>query len=590
MATVQEIQDAIRRLDQTPEQRTYFDDVRANVGPSAEAALQDFIAVITDPIGTAKDTYDLGKGLFSLATGGDAPEEEIARALGEYYVDRYGSLDAVKNSFRTDPVGVGLDFASVLSGAGSSTRAAAGLGKKVSDRVGAEKTSEFLGKLQSSELSEKARNALILSDVGAAAGTAVVKAPSVLGNVSASLLGTVSGASGDSIGRAFNVGRESLPFSERAKTFRQTAAGQGDSAVSPAQFVDDTQQAFQTLKGNISANYRAGRAALPPGPTTPLVGQTTSRTSAPGPISSTGKQMPPVVTVRPSAPPQRNRPFFASQFDELDKVKTERNAAKGEFSDAEGFDSDALQGISLLEQDVVEFSKSPLSDRDAAFALRQKLDTYNFTEGTQEFRVRNQLRADLSKQLKKDPKYKKLVEDYDEANRLAEEIKSELGLGRTKNVSQSLRKLQSVSRNNVNTNFGRRSDLLAELNPNMNYDPLDVAAALSLQSAEPVGGARIGQAGAQTGGILASGQEGVSLGNTAVAALTAAGFTPRNVGRGAFVAGRGALAASPVTTPIAGILPQATNVAFAQERADVGTDDPEMDALIRRLEAINALK
>ena len=125
MATVQEIRDALRRFDQTPEQRTYFDDVRENVGPSAEAALQDFIAVITDPIGTAKDTYDLGKGLFSLATGGDAPEEELARALGEYYVDRYGSLDAVKNSFRTDPVGVALDFASVLSGAGSSTRAAA---------------------------------------------------------------------------------------------------------------------------------------------------------------------------------------------------------------------------------------------------------------------------------------------------------------------------------------------------------------------------------------------------------------------------------------------------------------------------------
>ena len=39
----------------------------------------------------------------------------MARAVGDYFSDRYGSIDGVKKSFRDDPLGVASDIASVMS-------------------------------------------------------------------------------------------------------------------------------------------------------------------------------------------------------------------------------------------------------------------------------------------------------------------------------------------------------------------------------------------------------------------------------------------------------------------------------------------
>lgn len=44
--------------------------------------------------------------------------EKNAKAVGQFYLDRYGSLDKVKNTLYNDPVGMALDVASVLSGVG----------------------------------------------------------------------------------------------------------------------------------------------------------------------------------------------------------------------------------------------------------------------------------------------------------------------------------------------------------------------------------------------------------------------------------------------------------------------------------------
>lgn len=591
MATVEEIQMAIDRLNKSPDEKDYFDEVMTNVGPSANAALQDFISAFSDPIGTAKDTYDLGVGLYSLATDGDKPEEEIARALGEYYGDRYGSFTALKNSFKTDPVGVALDLSSIVSGVGGAARGSSGLVRKVSEKAGADKATAFFDKVQGSRLSDAARNALILSDTGsgAAVGRVARSIPELAGRAVSNTLGLVSGAPGDAIERSFNVGRTSLPLGDRAKTFTDTARGEGILSVSPERFATDSKDALSSIRRGNSAQYRAGSAAIDMGPSTPLKGVSTSRTSVPGPISSTGKQMPPVFSEKPSAPPQINRPFFSSQFKKLSAIRKDQNSAKGKFSQAEGFVDDSANAINAIEQDIIEFSKSPLPDKEAAFQLRQKIDAYPFVEGTQEFRIRADLRADLSKQLKKDPKYRKVVEDFDEANTLAKEIESELSLGRTKNVSQSLRKLQSITRNNVSTNFGRRVDLLSQLNPNMDYDPLDVASALSLQSTQPMGGSRIGQSAGQTGGILSVGQEGTSAAEIMAGLAAASGVNPRNVGRASFGVGRAAQAVSPITTPIAGILPTATNAAFALERADTQSGSEELKELVRKLKAANAL-
>jgi hypothetical protein len=584
--TNDQIMERLRNLNRPAEEQTYFEELRSNIGPSANAALQDFIAVVSDPIGTAKNTYDLGVGLYSLATDGDAPEEEIARALGDYYVDRYGSLEAFQNSAKTDPVGVALDLASVFSGVAGGGRAGITLSQKVSEKAGATKTAEFLSKLEGSKLSDAARSALILSDVGSGAivGRAAKALPEALGQAAATTAGVISGASADSILRAGEVGRRSMPFGSRAKRFQDTAAGEGNLNVSPEQFASDVDAAGTALRNRIRDQYLQGKSEIDMGGTN-VFGQQETRTIVPR------LNMAPEVKTTATVPPQVNRPFFSQSFSKLASIKKERDAAKGDFSDAETFDElTTNQAIDRIEAEIIEFSKSPLPDKEAAFRLRAKLDKLDYKPGTPEFAFRNDLRANLSTQLKQDPQYKKIVEDFDQANQLADEIFSELSLGRTKNTSQKLRKLQSVTRNNVNTNFGRRVDLLANLNPDIDYDPIDVASALSLQSTQPMGGSRIGQAGAQTGGILSAGQEGTSIPQMVLSAAAASGVNPRNVGRAAFTAGRIGKAVSPITVPLGGILPQVSNAAFALERADPRVNDTDIEELRRRLEAAGVIR
>ena len=61
--------------------------------------------------------------------------------------------------------------------------------------------------------------------------------------------------------------------------------------------------------------------------------------------------------------------------------------------------------------------------------------------------------------VKQDPTYAKIMMGYERATSLVKEIESTLSLKPGANIDTSLRKLQSVLRNNVNTNYGRREKL-----------------------------------------------------------------------------------------------------------------------------------
>lgn len=57
------------------------------------------------------------------------------------------------------------------------------------------------------------------------------------------------------------------------------------------------------------------------------------------------------------------------------------------------------------------------------------------------------------------PKYAKVMEGYEQASKLVEDIERTLSLKKGASIDSSLRKLQSVLRNNVNTNYGNRTVL-----------------------------------------------------------------------------------------------------------------------------------
>lgn len=83
------------------------------------------------------------------------------------------------------------------------------------------------------------------------------------------------------------------------------------------------------------------------------------------------------------------------------------------------------------------------------------------------------------------PEYGKAMQKYEEASDLIEEIGRALSLNPKANVDTSLRKLQSLMRNNVNTNYGNRLDLARQM---PDADPiLAQLAGQSLSSVTPRG-------------------------------------------------------------------------------------------------------
>ena len=72
-----------------------------------------------------------------------------------------------------------------------------------------------------------------------------------------------------------------------------------------------------------------------------------------------------------------------------------------------------------------------------------------------------------SKILEEVPDYGKVMQDYEVAIKLEREFMQELSLGKNKQAGTTLRKLQSALRNNVNTSYGNRLNMLADLDPSL---------------------------------------------------------------------------------------------------------------------------
>lgn len=102
------------------------------------------------------------------------------------------------------------------------------------------------------------------------------------------------------------------------------------------------------------------------------------------------------------------------------------------------------------------------------------------------------------------PTYAKTMKAYSEASELIKEIERALSLGNKAAADTSMRKLQSLMRNNVQTNYGNRLDLAKELADKGGEDIIPAVAGQSLSSWMPRGLARLGQYGAGAGALLGS--------------------------------------------------------------------------------------
>jgi hypothetical protein len=137
--------------------------------------------------------------------------------------------------------------------------------------------------------------------------------------------------------------------------------------------------------------------------------------------------------------------------------------------------------------------------------------------------VYNAIKSQITKQA---PTYSKVMKDYSQASETLTEIEKALSIGSKASKDTAMRKLQSLMRNNVNTNYGNRLTLAQQLEQKGGVDLMNPVAGQALSSWTPRGLQGLATGGAAP--VLAL------MGAPVQAAGLAAVSSPRLVGEAAY--------------------------------------------------------
>lgn len=323
-----------------------------------------------------------------------------------------------------------------------------------------------------------------LNAAGVAAKAVGKGAAAVIGGI-----GTNTG--GQAIVEAAKAGAEG---GEAAKVFRENMRG----VANIEDVVTDAKSALQQLRLDRGAEYRASMAKVA-GDTTAL-----DFTKIDDAIKTT----------------QNVKTFKGQDLSPSTKaVRADIASAIDGWKKLDPADFHTAEGIDALKQKIGDI-------RDA-----QK---YGTPERLVADKAYNAIRQTIVDQV---PEYAKVMSGYESATKLIQDIEKTLSLNPKASVDTAVRKLQSVLRNNVNTNYGRR-EVLADYLVSAGATHLVTAlAGQALNAATPRG---IGKVTA--GLVAAGGGAGLLSGVGTLPGLVALGLlpltSPRAVGEAAFAAGR----------------------------------------------------
>jgi len=486
MATYDEVMQALRNADAAGDTAaaTRLAEIASSMAPQrsmtagdvATGAVRNFpgsvlglvsnlATAVTSPIETAKSVLDLGAGILQAALperlvqaiGEDPQSREVARKVGEFYVDRYGSLDGVKKAVAEDPAGVLADAATVLYGGGAALRAVPGA----------------------------AAPAAAVQRAGSTIDPLAVIGRGAVGAL-APIAGMTTGAGGEAIRQAFEAGRVG---GERGRMFRENITGVTD----PENVLNAAKQNLSVLRDMKSEQYRSGMVNISKDKTT---------------LSFDG--------IDKALVDAEKRTKFKGQikdeaaFNEITKardlVDNWKSLDPAEYHTPEGLDALKQSVGSILE------------------GLDPKTNSYNTIN-----QVYNSIKTEIVKQA---PVYANVMRDYTQSMDQIKEVERALSLGNKASADTAMRKLQSLMRDNVQTNYGQRVRLAKQLEQQGGQMMMPGIAGQALQSVVPRGMSQV------TGGGL-TGYLGFT-GQLPAAAASAALSSPRIMGETAY--GLGTLA------------------------------------------------
>lgn len=304
-----------------------------------------------------------------------------------------------------------------------------------------------------------------------------------VGKVGASLLGETTGVGAESIQRAFKSGLEG------DKSFWENLTGK-----TPMHDVLDTaKQNLENLRIQKNNEYRSG-----------------------------------MVDIRND----KNILDFKDIDNALNDAKKSATY-KGQIKNQKGYET--YQKINDAIQDWKSLDPNEFHTPEGFDALKQKIggivEAIPYEEKTAKLvgsQVYNKLKNTINSQA---PTYSNVMKDYADASDQIKEVERALSLKDTASADTAMRKLQSLTRNNVYTNYGNRLNLAKELEQKGGKPFLNALAGQSMSSITPRGLAG-------KGGLMGTLGTGLYMQNP-IAALALPFQSPAAVGATLYGLGRG---------------------------------------------------
>ena len=461
-----------------PQERGFIDELGRQAGRTGRMLLEgagDVAGIIGNPI--------------SAMTGLRRPVD-IASDLAT----RIGLPENVTDTEKfTGSVGRGMVGAGSMVGAGMGLSKAPGIigqaGKFFAAQPAAQITSAA-GGAGGAELARQggagAGGQMAAGFAGSIAPTAIAKAAPYIGGKIADVIGGIgTHTGGESLRQAASAG---MRGGQAAKTFQESMRGK----TNMADVLDDVRGNIAEMGRQKSAAYRQGMAQ---------VSKDANVLKFDG-IDKAMKNAYDMATFKGQVKNVRAAKSLQETYDAIGKWKALNPA---EFHTPEGMDA--------LKQNIGGILESiPFEEKTARAAVGQ---------------IYNSIKGEISRQA---PGYSKVMRDYSSATETIREIERALSAGQKASVDSGMRKLQSLMRNNANTNYGNRLALAKTMEQQGGTEIMPALAGQALSTITPRG-----LGGAVAGGL---GLGGYAVGGPYLAIPILAGQSPRLMGESAYYAGK----------------------------------------------------
>lgn len=380
-----------------------------NLIPSTGKLAVNVGKAIIQPANTLEGLIQLGSGVLSKALPESimkyaVPEkrqqaEAVANAIGQEYKGKYGSAEGFKRAIAEDPANVLADVSTVLTGGGAALKGAQ-LGSNTA------KVADIVN------TTAKYTNPLYLG------GKAIQGASYIPGQFLKGTLGVTTGVGKTPVEEAITAGTKNVLTGDETfiKNIRNPSEGNA---------VEIAKQAVDNLRQQKNQAYRGGMVDI-----------------------------------------SKDKNILNFKDIDLSIINTEKMGMyKGKVVNEKAFDAigKAKQAINEWKNaDPVEFHTPEGMDK-----LKQKvggiLETIPYDQSTPRAAVQNiynSIKTTINNQA---PTYAKVMKDYSKSSELITEIEKGLSLGKKATADAGMRKLQSIMRNNVTTNYGQRANLANKL-------------------------------------------------------------------------------------------------------------------------------